>query len=83
MKRIYMVKDELAGEFSGPMLVLPSDAVAIRTFGDIASAQGNQVNAHPEDFAIYELGMLGEDGIASLKPRVVIDGKTWKAAQAS
>lgn len=54
---ICTVRDAAADVYGRPFFTV-SQAVAIRTFSDEVnnSENGNQMNAHPKDFALYEIG---------------------------
>lgn len=68
MKNIYCIKDNKAEAFVANVDVQGLDAVAIRTFGDIASDQRTGIYAHVEDYDLYCLGSFDEQqGIVSHK----------------
>lgn len=54
-RRIYCIFDRVASEVFGPVMVLPNDAVAIRTFRD-ALFQPNSTNH--ADYDLYCIGYL-------------------------
>lgn len=59
---IVSVKDRCANAFGRPFFV-PSVGLAIRSFSDEVnrSADDNQMNRHPEDFDLYELGTYDDE----------------------
>lgn len=57
--RIYSIYDAKAGVFSQPFYA-PNRAVAMRSFTDEARNPQSQVNRHPADFALYELGAFND-----------------------
>jgi hypothetical protein len=59
---IVSVKDRAAGAFGRPFFV-PSVGLAIRSFSDEVnrSADDNQMNRHPDDFDLYELGTYDDE----------------------
>jgi hypothetical protein len=56
------VKDRAADAFGRPMFV-PSVGVAIRSFSDEVNRNDgdNQLNNHPDDFDLYELGEFDDN----------------------
>lgn len=63
MKQVIVsVKDRAAGAFGRPFFV-PSVGLAIRSFVDEVnrSADDNQMNRHPEDFDLFEIGSFDDE----------------------
>lgn len=54
-RRIYAIYDRVASEVFGPVMVLPNDAVAIRTFRDALFQPDSRNHA---DYDLYCLGYL-------------------------
>lgn len=72
------VRDSAAKAFARPFAV-PSTGLAVRSFADEvnrvdpANPAANPMNAHPNDFELYEIGTFDEDTgkIAPCEPRGV------------
>lgn len=83
MKQVVVsIKDRAADAFGRPAFV-PSVGVAIRSFSDEVnrSDPDNQMNSHPDDFDLFELGMYDDStGIVEMleSPRLLILGKQAK-----
>lgn len=58
IKQIYAIFDEVAQQLFGPIMVLPNDAVARRTFQDALFTPGAIMTTHPQDFTLFHLGSL-------------------------
>jgi hypothetical protein len=76
------VKDRAADAYGRPMFV-PSVGVAIRSFSDEVNRQDpdNQLNNHPDDFDLYELGEFDDNtGLFDLheQPKLLSLGKQVK-----
>lgn len=58
---IVAVKDRAADAFMRPFFV-PTANMAIRSFMDEVNREGadNQMNAHPDDFDLYEIGIFDD-----------------------
>jgi hypothetical protein len=70
---IVSVKDRAAGAFGRPFFV-PSVGIAIRSFADEVNRQAddNQMNKHPDDFDLYDLGTYDDEtGIITCHPAPV------------
>lgn len=80
MKRVICaVYDSAAMVFSNPPMFVPSVGVATRAFTDEVrrDSSDNQLNRHPGDFVLFELGSYDdEDGkfLTLDKPRAIIRG---------
>ena len=74
LRRVYAVRDDKQNEYNTPVLI-PNDAVASRSFGDMISTDKNSLIArHPGDYSLWFLGTFdAERGIFSQdeKPYVV------------
>lgn len=59
---IVSVRDRAANAFGRPFFVA-TRGQAIRSFSDEVNTkrEGNALQAHPEDFDLYELGVFDED----------------------
>lgn len=75
---ILSVKDTAAQAFGRPMF-LPTPAVGLRSFREEINrkADDNQMNKHPSDFELYELGSYDDStGIIEVcEPRLVARAK--------
>lgn len=82
-RSIYAIRDTVAQDIIGGLLVFPHDAPAIRFFSDACAEKGSILNQHPQDFELLDLGQLETSGeISNLHcPRLVITGAQWKAQQ--
>lgn len=60
--RIFCVRDRQTDQYGTPMFLL-SAGQAIRTFTDEINRKenGNALNAHPEDYDLYEVGTWNTD----------------------
>jgi len=54
------VRDSAVNAFARPFCV-PSTAVAIRGFRDEVNRKGSEMNNHPADYELFEVGMFDED----------------------
>ena len=59
---IFAVRDRATDQYGTPMFLI-SRGQAIRSFSDEVNrkAQDNQLNQHPEDFDLYQLGEYDTD----------------------
>lgn len=76
------VKDRAADAYGRPMFV-PSVGVALRSFSDEVNREDseNQLNKHPDDFDLYELGEFDDNtGLFALheQPKLLSLGKQVK-----
>lgn len=55
---LYVVLDVVAQATAGPVITVPSDAVARRMFSDAVQAPGSILGTHPSDFILYKIGEL-------------------------
>lgn len=81
MKRgIYAIYDNKAADIVSLLQVHSHEAVAIRTFTDIALQENSQIQRHPEDFDLIRLGFLLTDANSgtAITPgyQMVLTGKT-------
>lgn len=82
MKRIYAIRDVVAQAFVGILHQFPHDAPAVRLFSDVARDEQTIIGKHPEDYELWCLGELQDDGCIMPEVVVVLTGSAWKAAQA-
>lgn len=56
------VRDHKTAQFANPMFLI-TKAHAIRTFADAVNekSENNQLNLHPEDFEIFQIGTYDTD----------------------
>lgn len=83
-RRVYAVRDNTAGCFSGGLYLHASDAAAVRMFGDVASDKSNMIGLHPADFDLCTLAEFDESTGEIFPcglPVTVITGAAWRAAQ--
>lgn len=69
-KGIYAIYDLKAEDIIGILQVHGHEAVAIRTFKDIATAERSMVQTHPEDYNLIQLGFL-DSGDSSNMPHII------------
>lgn len=83
-KGIYIIRDTLADQVIGQLLMFPHDAAAVRFFGDICSDDKTSVARHVTDHELWCIGHIDEDQ-ARITPTEgavrVITGAAWAAAQ--
>lgn len=60
MLKIYAIRDAKMETFNRPFY-MPADGAAIRAFQDECNNKESELNKHPEDYALYELGLFNED----------------------
>jgi len=88
MKIMYAVRDLVARSLVGGIMVFTHDAPVIRIFADGLSDPLTTLNKHPKDFDLIALGEIADEGTdievsGYDKPRVVLTGAAWLAAQAN
>lgn len=75
---ICAVRDSAMNAFMRPFVV-PAVGMAIRSFSDEVNrvAEGNALNAHPEDYELYSIGTFDEEtgAVAGHPHAVLIRGK--------
>ena len=62
----YSIYDSAVGAYMRPF-VLQSDGQAIRGFSDEAMNPETPINAHPEDYALFRIGIF-DDATATITP---------------
>lgn len=70
---IYAVYDEKANVYNAPFTLI-SDGVALRMFTDLVNDGRSSINAHPEDYSLYKIGVFSDfDGFveAVLPPQLI------------
>lgn len=86
IKRIYAVRDSLAGALAGGLIVLANDNVALRFLGDIMKGENN-ISAHPDDFELVSLGEIDEESdcviSAFVVPSIVMSCRKFLDLQAT
>lgn len=79
--KIVSIRDRAADTFIVPSFV-SSIGAATRSFGDEINrkAENNQINTHPEDFDLYEVGAFDDETgeVMPTKPRQIAIGKDLK-----
>lgn len=84
MKRLYVIRDNVAKAAAGPVMTFAHDAVATREFRDIALNQKSSLNAHMEDYDLLCIGEFEEESCeigGYGQPTVVVSGAALKAMQ--
>lgn len=56
----YSIKDSATATFSPPFFQ-PNDAVAIRSFTDLARDPSTNIFRHPSDFTLHRIGTWNDD----------------------
>lgn len=77
MKNIYAVRDRIANDLAGmfPLVVMRTDAQAVRYFGDSLVTEKNALAAHPDDYELIYCGVLHDNGtIEAVEPTIIITG---------
>ncbi|WNK12742.1 MAG: nonstructural protein [Microvirus sp.] len=72
--QIFAIRDSAVEAFMVPMF-FPSKGAAIRAFGDEVqrNATDNNLNKHPQDFAMYEIGKYNDqDGVFETKLPTIV-----------
>lgn len=85
-KCLYVIRDVLAESIVGGLLLFPTDAPAVRFFGDVINEPKSSVSAHPNDHVLTYLGSIDEtDGRIDVSdaPRDVITGASYIASRES
>jgi len=57
--RGFSIFDQMAKAFLPPFF-LPTEAMALRTFGDCCNSKDHQFGAHPADYTLFELGFFDD-----------------------
>lgn len=78
---IYVILDTLSDQVIGGLQLHKHDAVAIRTFGDIAGRQDSVVHLHPADYQLVRLGYLTASNDLEPDRAVIMTGAQWAAIQ--
>lgn len=74
--KVYAIKDDKVEAFQTPFLS-PARGHALRMFMDATNDPKTQFYAHPEDFALYEMGEFDDTtGVYTQKLSVKSDGST-------
>jgi hypothetical protein len=85
MKGLYAIHDKVAKAAAGPLMTFQHDAVATRSFMDIAGDQKSSLHAHLEDYDLVCVGEFDDEGLVVHgldSPRVVVSGEAVKAMAA-
>lgn len=91
MKRIYAIRDVVAGALIGTLMVFRHDAAAIREFSE-ACANPESLGRRAQDYVLLVLAQIDDSGAVShwtppedsstaFMPQVVLTGAAWLAAQ--
>lgn len=57
---IFSIRDSKMETFNRPFC-MPAVGAAIRAFQDEVNTTGSEMNKHPEDYALYDLGTFDEE----------------------
>lgn len=83
-KCLYVVRDTLAEDVVGGVLMFPSDGPAVRFFGDVLAEPKSSVAAHPNDHVLTYIGSIdAESGVIDLEgsPRDVVSAAAIVASR--
>lgn len=58
VNQIYAIYDVVAELITGPLMMLPNDAVARRTFQDAILGEGSRLTSHAADYVLIRLGSV-------------------------
>lgn len=85
MKSLYVIRDNVAKAAAGPVMSFAHDAVATRSFMDIAGDEKSSLVAHLEDYDLVRVGKLDEESLVlyDCVPDVVVSGAAVKAMRES
>lgn len=75
--KIYSIFDEKAVIFNTPFFAM-NDALAVRSFQDLAADPSTTIYKHPEDYKLYELGEFCDfkgTVIPVDKPRFIVNAQ--------
>lgn len=74
---VVAVRDRAVDGFAAPFFV-PSEGVAIRSFADEVNRAGSPINAHPEDYDLFVLGLWHDQDarFECASPRQIAIGKS-------
>lgn len=61
--KVYSIFDVKAGTYGTPFFSV-NDAIARRSFEDLAKDSNSTVSRHPEDYSLYQIGEF--DGISAM-----------------
>lgn len=77
MLNIYSIRDAKMETFNRPFY-MPADGAAIRAFQDEVNNKESELNRHPEDYALYTIGIFNEDDgeIMGQTPRKLTEATT-------
>lgn len=67
---IVAVRDRQLDAFMRPFTAA-TIGQAVRAFSDEVNRQGSELNQHPEDYELYEIGQFDDDTGALLQPHPV------------
>lgn len=87
MRRIYAIRDNVAGEITGmrmyTLMTFRTDQEAARYFADAVNDTSSILNKHPEDYELILCGDLDDGGtITALQtPTFIVAGNTILATQ--
>ena len=57
-KSVFAIFDRTAGEMTGPLFVMPTEAAARRVFSDAILAESGPLTQHPDDYSLHHVGDL-------------------------
>lgn len=82
-KKIYCVRDNVANEVVGGLIMDASDAPAIRAFYDALWTNGSLLAQHPADFDLLIIGEIDTATglIDSIIPTTIATGNGWQEMQ--
>lgn len=80
---IYAIYDKVAAALIGNiycLMTISHPAAAVRTFQDGLTDPQTQLNKHPADFELVQLGFLNDKNELVNEYRVIMTGEAWLAA---
>lgn len=83
IRKLYVIRDTVAMAAVSQIMMFPHDAVAVRSFSDIASDPQTNLSRHVDDHELMCIGELDDElcVILSTVARLVLTGTAWRAAQ--
>lgn len=78
---VFAILDLAAADIVGQFMLLPHEAVAVRSFGEVCSNPETLVHKHPKDFALVRFGQLDDLKLVGYDHVVVMTAEQWFAAQ--
>lgn len=79
--KAFSIRDAKAEYFSRPLFA-PTSGMAVRSFGDAVADPSHEMNHHPEDYALFEIGEFDEATgvLTGMQPVMIIGALSFVAA---